>query len=70
MAVTGYGKCLEIENDGTAGGAGNVTPVFSFSYGPLWAIAVPRDSAFKNLFMTGGDDKWLCLWNNWYDVVK
>jgi hypothetical protein len=60
--VTGFGKCMEVENSGSIGHA---SPVFSFSYGPLWATAVPHDPNYGHLFMTGGDDRWLCLWNNW-----
>lgn len=60
--MTGFGKCMEVENSGSIGHA---SPVFSFSYGPLWATAVPHDPNYGHLFMTGGDDRWLCLWNNW-----
>jgi hypothetical protein len=66
VAVTGFGKCVEVEVEGAnTGSAAAAVPAFSFSYGPLWAAAVPPDPAFRHLFMTGGDDRWLCLWNNW-----
>jgi hypothetical protein len=38
--------------------------LFYFHYGPLWAAAV-MDRPFNdvNTFVTGGDDRWLCLWD-------
>lgn len=65
VAVTGFGKCMEMVNSGQCQGADSTaSPLFSFSYGPLWAVAVPRQPKYSHLFISGGDDKWLCLWNN------
>lgn len=44
--------------------AGGSTPeaVLSFHYGPTWGVAV-LPGRCGTLALTGGDDRWLCLWD-------
>jgi WD40 repeat protein len=41
-----------------------VTTLFYYHYGPLWALAVQRNGG--DYFATGGDDKWLSVWDGKY----
>jgi WD40 repeat protein len=72
VAVTGFGKVVKIDvsvRGRPSRGLDNSTPssmrtLFYFHYGPLWAVAV-MDKPLNdvNAFVTGGDDRWLCMWD-------
>mmetsp|Transcript_3035 Transcript_3035/g.4634 ORF Transcript_3035/g.4634 Transcript_3035/m.4634 type:complete len:1138 (-) Transcript_3035:82-3495(-) len=59
FAVTGFGKLMELDTTGSA----PANPLLSFHYGPVWAVGT-CGGAMNSLILTGGDDKWLCLWNH------
>ncbi len=59
--MTGFGKVQRCVLD-----SGYCDTVFSFHYGPLWAVCVLRERA-ADMFLTGGtaagDGSYVCLFN-------
>ena len=51
-------------SSGRGSGGAHMDVVFHYHYGPLWSVSV-LDKPFQdiNLYVTGGDDRWLCIWN-------
>jgi WD40 repeat protein len=42
--------------------SGGPVPILSFHYGPTWAVSI-CPSRSGSLAVTGGDDRWVCLWD-------
>jgi len=65
LVVTAFGKAMWVPLvDGTA-----VQTLMFYHYAPLWAVAVPSATSSNNsrlghLVATGGEDRWLCIWDN------
>ena len=56
VVSTGFGRLLKINIDSSVP---SIDTVAYFHYAPVWALGVS-----KLYFVTGGDDKWLSVWDN------
>jgi WD40 repeat protein len=56
VVSTGFGRLLKINLDNKVA---SINTVAYYHYAPVWALGVS-----KLYFVTGGDDKWLSVWDN------
>lgn len=64
VAVTGLGRTVRIDATGGAGPDTTLETVFHYHYGTMWATCGENKTGSRGLFATGGDDKWLIVWDN------